>query len=561
MSTQNQYARENIGSHNSFFSASRTTLETAFFGNNVKKIESLEEAYDLAVASPGTIITDMPVHEPEKIGLKKDAKVLLFNDGETTGRFAAGRRILGEKGVNEKEYTAKLREAVYHTRYRTLYHAQVCIGLDKDFIVRANLLIPEGHENILYNWMLNFQYLNDKYQNMFRQSKTLNETDIIIVSDPDWTHSDHPNGLSYFDSYHNCAAILGMRYFGEHKKGTLTLAWGIANRNGYVSCHGGLKKYFLNNDEQYVMGVFGLSGSGKSTITHAKHDNRYDTTIIHDDAYVISTENGSSVALEPSYFDKTQDYPLTEPANKYLITVQNCGACSDENGKCVLVTEDIRNGNGRAIKSKLWADNRVDKLDEPINSVVWIMKDPVLPPVVKVNDATLAAVMGATLATKRSSAEKLLKDVDENALVIEPYANPFRTYPLKEDYDKFKILFEQRKVECYILNTGHFMDKKIPKELTLEIIEQIVEKKASFSQWASFSNMEILNIEGYNPDMDNEEYLMSLEKSMKERIQFLYSRRGMNEGRDVLPPETLDVLVNALKDLEPFILTNMRQAI
>jgi len=82
---------------------------------------------------------------------------------------------------------------------------------------------------------------------------------------------------------------------------------------------------------------------------------------------VISTEDGSSVALEPSYFDKTQDYPLTSSANKYLITVQNCGATLDENGKCVLVTEDIRNGNGRAIKSKLWADNRVDKIDEPVD--------------------------------------------------------------------------------------------------------------------------------------------------------------------------------------------------
>ena len=35
--------------------------------------------------------------------------------------------------------------------------------------------------------------------------------------------------------------------------------------------------------------------------------------------------------------------------------------------------------------------------------------------------------MGATLATKRSSAERLKEGVDPNALVVEPYANPFRT--------------------------------------------------------------------------------------------------------------------------------------
>ena len=138
---------------------------------------------------------------------------------------------------------------------------------------------------------------------------------------------------------------MSLRYFGEHKKGTLTLAWSIANRNGYASCHGGLKRAVRKDGHKHVIGVFGLSGSGKSTLTHAKHDGKYDVTVLHDDAYIISSENGSTVALEPSYFDKTQDYPLSSPDNKFLITVQNCGATRDADGKLVLVTEDIRNGN------------------------------------------------------------------------------------------------------------------------------------------------------------------------------------------------------------------------
>lgn len=554
MSTQNRYNQKEIGIQNPLFSASRTTIETAFLGNNVIKINDLKEAYELALNSPGTIVTDMLVYEPEKIGLKADSKILLFNDGETTGRFAGGRRILGEKGVTEKAYTALLREAVYGTRKRKLYHAQVFIGLNEDFMVKAHLLIPEGHENILYNWMLNFQYTSNQYQKMYDNSVKLEgEGDIYIFSDPDWKNSVHLHGLTYFDSEHNCAAILGMRYFGEHKKGTLTLAWGIANRNQYVSCHGGLKSYSLDGDKKYVMGVFGLSGSGKSTITHSKHDSKYDIEIVHDDAYVISTKDGSSVALEPSYFDKTQDYPLTEPANKFLVTVQNCGACLDEEGKCVLVTEDIRNGNGRAIKSKLWADNRVDKLNAPINAIVWIMKDPALPPVVKVKDPVLAAVMGATLATKRTSAEKILKNVDEDALVIEPYANPFRTYPLKNDYDKFKHLFQQKQVDCYIVNTGHFVDKKVPKETTLKIIEEIVEGTNPFMSWESFSDLEIMKVEGFIPDMTDSCYLEMLQKSIKERIQFLYSRKALNDGRDVLPVESLDALVKVINEIDDYI--------
>ncbi len=77
--------------------------------------------------------------------------------------------------------------------------------------------------------------------------------------------------------------------------------------------------------------------------------------------------------------------------------------------------------------SKLWSPNRVDKIEAPVNAIFWIMKDPTIPPVVKLKGASLASVMGATLATKRSSAERLAPGVDPNKLVVVPYANPFRT--------------------------------------------------------------------------------------------------------------------------------------
>ena len=542
------FKREEIGQGNIAFSPSRTTIEPAFYGNNVRKILDLKEAYHMARKSPGTITLDMPVYKPEEIGLPEDAKILLFNDGETVGRFAGARVILGEKGVVEADYAAILREAVYKTRYKKMLHTQAYIGLDNDFIIKANLLVPETYENTLYNWLLNFQYINDYYNKMYAESKPIgNEPDIYILSDPDWTDERYPNGLAYFDPEHNCAALLGLRYFGEHKKGTLTLAWGVANRNGYASCHGGLKRMVRKDGKKHVMGVFGLSGSGKSTLTHAKHEGKYDVTVLHDDAYIISTENGSSVALEPSYFDKTQDYPLTSGDNKYLITMQNCGATIDSEGKLVPVTEDIRNGNGRAIKSKLWAANRVDKLEEPINTIVWLMKDQSLPPVVKIEDPVLASVMGACLATKRTTAEKLLKGVDKDALVFEPYANPFRTYALKDDYYKFKALFEERGVACYIINTGHFLDRKIPKEVTIDIIEQIVDETAQFKDFGNYKGLKTMDVEGFVPDFNDKDYIDLLQNSIENRINFLNSLKELKGGRDQLPDEALAALKGLLK--------------
>lgn len=550
MATKHDYELNEIGPQNPIFSQIRATIEAPFYGNNVIHVTSLKEAYQLAAASPGTIITDMPVYEPEVQGLDADTKVLLFNDGAVTGRAAAARKILGEEGVNIAEYAKKISEAVFQSRYKTMYHAEALIGLDPDFMVKAHLLIPEGYENIMYSWMLNFQYINEKYSKMYSESKLYDhEGDVYIFSNPDWSHPDHPMGLTFFDPEHNCAALLGMRYFGEHKKGTLTLGWAAANRNGYASCHGGQKRYNLPNGKKFVAGVFGLSGSGKSTITHAKHNDKYDITVLHDDAFIISTEDGSSVALEPAYFDKTQDYPASCPDNKFLLTVQNNGATLDKDGNIVIVPEDIRNGNGRAVKSKLWSPNRVDKLDEPINAIFWLMKDPTLPPVLKLSGSALASVMGATLATKRTSAERLAPGVDPNALVVEPYANPFRTYRLADDFNKFKSLFEANHVDCYILNTGDFMGKKVTPAITLGVLEDIVENKANFKKWGSFSDIEIMEIEGFVPNMNDADYVAHLKARMIDRVKFVESRETAKGGYDKLPTEALEALNKVVNEL------------
>ncbi len=556
MSTKAFYPINEIGKGKPGFAKTRSIIEAAFYGNNVVKVNSLKEAYNLAKNSPGTIVTDMPVYNPEAIGLDTDAKVLLFNDGSITGRYAAARRIQGEPGVDSEKLDKILMDAVYDTRYKKMYHAEAYIGLDKEFMVKAHLLIPEGQENILYNWLLNFQYINDTYLKMYKDSKPVgngNEPDIYIFSDPSWAgtnQTDVCDGkcLAYFSTETNCAAILGMRYFGEHKKGTLTIAWAIANRNGYASCHGGQKEYTLDDGRKFVASVYGLSGSGKSTITHAKHGGKYGVKVLHDDAFIINTDTCSSVALEPSYFDKTADYPTGCPDNKYLLTVQNCSATQDENGNIVLVTEDIRNGNGRAIKSKLWSPNRVDKLDSPVNAIFWIMKDPTLPPIVKLKGASLAAVMGATLATKRSSAERLAPGVDPNALVVEPYANPFRTYPLANDYAKFKKLFEEKDVACYIINTGDFMGKKVTPKDTLGVIEAVVEGKADFVKWGPFSDIEIYNLEGFIPNFDDKDYVEQLKARMMDRVKFVKSRKTLKGGFDKLPADALEAIEKVVNE-------------
>ena len=218
------------------------------------------------------------------------------------------------------------------------------------------------------------------------------------------------------------------------------------------------------------------------------------------------------------------------------------------------MTEDIRNGNGRAIKSKLWSPNRVDKIDAPVNAIFWIMKDPTIPPVVKLKGAALASVMGATLATKTSTAERVAAGTDLNALRIVPYANPFRTYPLVNDYEKFKKLVEEKNVDCYIINTGDFMGTKVKPADTLGILETIVEGKAKFEKWGNFDDIEIMydwadKTADFTPDLGNADYVAQLKSAMQNRVDAVKGFAEKKAGYDKLPDEALAAvqkLVDAL---------------
>lgn len=545
MATKSNLARSLIGTPSpKIYSKLRSTIESAFYRQNVVEVTTLAQAYELAKNAKGTIVTDLPVVRAEELGLPKDAKVLLFNDGFITGRQARLRRLVDDS--NREKYSGQIREVLFNGCRKTWYHAVAIIGLDEEFMVRAHLLVPEGFENTMYSWLLNFQNADNKeIQELYAKSRQIDEGDIFIYSDPDCVTADYPNGLALFDSEYNCACLLGMRYFGEHKKGTLTLAWSIAQREGYTACHGGQKRFNFADGSQKVISVFGLSGSGKSTITLSDHNGKMNTTVLHDDAFVINNTTGSSISLEPSYFDKTQDYPLTRDQSQYFLTVQNCGATKDENGLIVPVTEDILNGNGRTVKSKFAAANREYAFKKSTDAIFWIMKDASLPPVIKINNPALASVMGATLATKRSTAEYVPGE-DPNKLVIVPYANPFRLYPLAKDYLSFKSLFENLHVECYIINTGFFGETKVTPKVTLGLIEDIVNNVAKFKPFGPFSDLEYYEIPGYEPDFSSKSYLEEVKARMIDRLHFVTDVDDFNR----LPDEALDAIQKVVDEIK-----------
>lgn len=548
MSTKERFNLDEIKKQGPYFSTAKTIIETAFYSNSVVAVNDLKTAYELAKKNKKTIVTDQPIIHTKELGLPDDAKMLVDNHGKVVGRTTKARRVLGTSGVDDKELEALLREAVYNGQEKDFYQTEVVVGLDEAFMVKAHLMLPKGFEVNLLSYMLNFQVLDQEYRKRYADSKKYGEDDIYIYCDPEWQSADYPDGLVIFDPKRNVAAVLGLRYFGELKKSTLTLAWALAHRNGYTACHGGEKTFHFEDKPEKVFAFYGLSGSGKSTLTHAKHDNKFKKiTILHDDAFVIEQKTGRSIALEPAYFDKTSDYLPGSKEMRYFTTVMNVGVTRDPDGKKVLVTEDLRNGNGRTIKSRFSSKNRVNHEDAPLDAIFWIMKDDSLPPVVELSDPVLAATFGLTLATKRSTAE-YVTDKAREQLVIEPFADPFRVYPLHEDYMDFKGLFEKNQVDCYIINTDSFNGTDIGKSLTLEILEMIASDKATWTSFLDLPQMSYLKLAGYEVDANDTAYLEKLKQRLKARIEWIAEYEKTHPD-DQLPVEIKATLTNILAKL------------
>jgi phosphoenolpyruvate carboxykinase (ATP) len=516
----------------------RAIIETAMYANSVR-MTNMAELYKLAVAQPEVIATDQAMYSPEQFGLPKAAKVLVSNDGTVVGRTARARLLVRNFTREQSDkYQAILREAVYQFNKRPGLHLEGVVGLHSDFMVKAHLISPESDAKNMLDWGMNFAPFIKPLSGTYAKSRKINEPDIIAFADPEWKHPEFPHGCVIIDENTNSIAILGLRYFGERKKGTLTLAWTMGVRHNMVACHGGIKKIGKNRP----VAVFGLSGSGKSSITNSldhegtlKKDEK--VTVIHDDAFLIDLDNDVSVALEPSLFDKTDATTFDDPILKYFYSAQNIAVTQMPDGRKLMVNEDARNNNGRCIKSRDMF-RHAEYCERP-NILVWLQKDTSIPPICKVNGSALSVAMGASLSTLRAKGVENVDAKELEKLVIEPFANPFRVHSLITDCDQFRKLFKMG-CECYIMNTHAFglpdslID--IPKKLSLTIMTELVRGNIQWREWRTFHGLQIPKngAELFGADYDkkytpkrSEEYLTFLRDRMQDRITFLSNKRDL----------------------------------
>lgn len=86
------------------------------------------------------------------------------------------------------------------------------------------------------------------------------------------------------------------------------------------------------------------------------------------------------------------------------------------------------------------------------------------------------------------------------------------------------------------------MGKKVKPADTLGILESIVEKKATFKKWGPFEDIEIMDWEGFTPDLGDADYVKALQSAMQNRVDAVEGFATKKEGYDKLPDEALEAL-------------------
>lgn len=553
----------------------RAVAETLLQDKRIRKVNAAE-AYELALKQWDVAETDLEIYAPaaKRLGLPKGAKVLNNCNGKIVGRTAAARRIYPHlSDAEKKKVTDDLYEAVSDMQKRPLIKAEGIVGMDKNLMMKATIIGTEDDACNIFNWLANFTPFDEKAEE-YAQSKQLKILDIIVVGDNEWRNNDpyyencgYPQ-LSLIDHHSNVIFNFGMRYFGERKKGTLTLAWTSGMNIGQAACHSGIKEIDFTGckEEKFrklgkrSIAFFGLSGSGKSSHTNSHTNGHtmpegFKKVVLHDDAYQIDCEDKICRGWEPTLFDKTDARPITSEDWKYMISLQNHGTIN-VNGKSLPLGQDVRNNNGRALIDRDILGEYVDTCEFP-ESICWLMKDSTLPPLLKLNNIDLSVALGAALMTKRNRAENV-KEEDLDKLVFIPYANPFRIYKLSKDVEAFNKVFETGAHGYCFNSTGFWKSSdsdltKIPLQTSLTLQTAILTDQIEFEDWDLLPGAQIPTKESidklipgyyntYNPaNVENLfEYITVLKNRFAQRREFLE-----NSLQDA--PELLENLTNALQ--------------
>ena len=263
-------------------------------------------------------------------------------------------------------------------------------------------------------------------------------------------------------------AVVGSDYTGEAKKSFLRLFMERAKRRGGLGLHAGSKRVTVRRDAdgdadadlQTVGQVFlGLSATGKSTLTaHScwlESSAGESAAMLQDDVCALTPDGevagseGNGLYIKTIGLDREEQPALFDAATDDSAVLENVAV--DDDGT-VHFEEDRYTTNSRAVVERDHLASAADDVDlDRVDQVFFITRNPLMPPVAKLDDAQAAAafMLGESIQTSAGD-----PDAAGDAIRVVG-TNPFIVGSEGKEGNRFRDLVAALDVDCFVLNTGH----------------------------------------------------------------------------------------------------------
>jgi len=432
--------------------------------------------------------------------------------------------------IDDPEAQKYLKDAQEFMNKNDMIRVDTRIGDGSELTFRARLFVSAKYPQLAFMFK----------KNLFEPTGEEIETvDVITIP-------EYPERKILVFPKEGMQLILGSDYYGETKMAALRLAMYVGReKHGALGLHAGSKAYNLkigSNMKHFGVLIFGLSGTGKTTLVCATHDLKSPESIeiIQDDINFIDTQL-NAWGSEKNFYVKTEGITsqpiLLEAARDTGSILENVYVNS--NGEIDFDNSSV-SSNGRAIverekipyRSKSYAMGKV-------NVIFFNTRRDDLPPILKVDSISKAAAIFGL-------GESTITSADDPARAGQPIRtvgfNPFIIENPAKEVNTFKKSLEGKKFSAFIVNTGWiggWNALKIKPQDTFAFVEKALRNQIEF-EYDPVIGFEVpRKIEGMDIskfDLKNfyshSEYEEKMKTLREERKEFLKSLDGLDQ--DVL---------------------------
>lgn len=426
----------------------------------------------------------------------------------------------------DEETLALLQQVWGYLRWQQMIRVTCRIGSPDVAPLQANLYVTRRYARIAQMFGANFFPQVDE-----------DFADISTVVVPEW----HQRKVLAFPRL-KVTYILGSDYYGETKMATLRMAMHTAREEMRgLGLHAGSKLVRMQAKDQLVekgLLVFGLSGTGKTTITtddfHLEPPEGVE--VLQDDINFLLPD-GKALGTERNFYIKTDNVskqlPLLTAAKDPRAILENVWV--DDDGEVNFDNHAIST-NGRAIVPREAIPNTSERIDlKRVDVMFFNMRRYDIPPVGRLVSPEQAAayfMLGESTVTSAEDPSRVgqaKRVVGFDPFVVDnPHRNGNRI---------LQILRENPHIRCYVLSTGRVGGKNganITPQVTFACIEGILRDtlRWTYDDVLGYEVPESLPLpqpEQYQPltHLTQEEYVSMINALRKERKAHLEKFSGL----------------------------------